>query len=311
MSATAVASSFAIEAYRLLDLGDAASAIQLASDGVRAFPIYIGGYLALADCYLALGHPEAAAVILDETERRFPDRKAITTRRELVARAYATATRVSQWQTPSPGNAPESEESNESVPVDATIGERTEEQPFNDLPEEPAPVVSSSAPSLPDVSPLRIIDLAPPLADTRTIRSASMRLIPGLEYTSLRFEGTKRRGGRAIQHIPEPPSFREFHEPRVPPTSVKRPDANAALERLAERISRVRITPDDLESRPPAPAPAPSRLPLVQSETLVSIYMKQEKWDEAIASLQALIAAHPDRAASLQSMLDECLKRRS
>jgi tetratricopeptide (TPR) repeat protein len=293
-TAPTVSPGFARDVYRSLNEQQVDAALKLAADGVRAYPAYLGGYVLLADCYHALGHPEAAAVILDEAERRFPNRQAVHSRRHRPLPA-TSAPPVEHASTPEAEHttAPEAEHIStpEAEHISTPEAERT------------------STPA--EVYPLRMIDLAPPLADTRVIRSSSMRLIPGLEFTSLRFEGTTRRGGRALQFLPEPPGFRDFHEPRPIPPSTQKAEPKEALERLAERISRVRMSADDLEKRPPAPAPAPSQNVAMHSETLVRIYMQQQHWDKAIASLLVLQQTNPEDAERLQGLVDECERRKT
>ena len=70
----------------------------------------------------------------------------------------------------------------------------------------------TTAPDEKKESPLRVIEFGAPPADDRVIRSASMRLIPGLEFTSLRFAG-QRRSDRSISALPQPPAFRTFNQP--------------------------------------------------------------------------------------------------
>lgn len=238
-----VSPTFALDALLLLQQGRPQAALDLAADGVRCYPTYIGGYVALADCFASIGKRDDAQVILNEADRRFPDRAVIRQRRT------------------------------------ALVAVR---------PAEPAPQ--------PTESPLRIIALSRPDSDTRVIRSSAVRLIPGLEYTSLRFE-SQRRSGRSVSALPEPPAFRHFHAPSQRPSTALAPRRGVSLEELANRIGKVRITAEELEKRPPAPDPMASQ-PRVAfaTETLAQIYVQQKSYDQAIEAYTQLMQRHPDRA---------------
>lgn len=148
----------------------------------------------------------------------------------------------------------------------------------------------------PEQPPLRIISLAQPVSEHRTIRSSSMRLIPGLEYTSLRFEGV-RRSDRSVNPLPEPPAFRSFHL-----TSVPAPQRKVSLEELASRIGKVRITAEDLEKRPPAPDPlANNPRAAFVTETLATIYLNQKSYAQAIDAFTQLMEQHPERRDIFQA----------
>lgn len=139
-----------------------------------------------------------------------------------------------------------------------------------------------------------------------------MRLIPGLEYTTLRFEGVKTRGSRSIQFLPEPPAFREFHKPGKsvfgpPPTQQQR---KVSLEELADKIGRVRLTAEELEKRPPAPDPLQEQRHSVVTETLARIYMQQQSYDKAIEAFTHLKVQQPDNAAKFDALIAECTKLR-
>jgi len=159
-------------------------------------------------------------------------------------------------------------------------------------------------------SPLRIIELAPQANDTRVIKSSSVRLIPGLEYTTLRFEGGKHRGQRILQPLSDPPQFREFHAPRKSGKQTDQPvvQKKLSLEELAERIGRVRITPADLEGKPPAPNPIQTPRASVVSETLARIYMEQRNYDKAIDALRILQSQHPTEHQRLQDLINKCIE---
>ena len=304
MDAPAAPVDFARTVSQLLDDGAKENALQLSADGVRTFPTYIGGYIVLADCYAALGSPDDAEVILNEAERRFPGREIVQQRRDLL------------------------EELKQSIQRELELKRETEEK----TEEKPRPMVVRRPPrerkkvvKPRKTSPLRVIDLGQPENDTRVIRSSSVRLIPGLEFTSLRFEASRSMGEHSINILPEPPSFRAFH--KVTPIRKaeggrqkteggnRKADGGAkkkvSLEELANRIGKVRMTPEDLESRPPAPDPMEGeQKPSLVTETLAKIYMQQKSFDKAIESFETLKKRYPDRADEFQKLIDECVKER-
>lgn len=157
-------------------------------------------------------------------------------------------------------------------------------------------------------SVLRIIDTAPTSDDARIIRSSAVRLIPGLEYTTLRFEGMKARGRRAIQPLSEPPSFRDFHSPMRPfarprlhqnvenapaRPAVKKP---LSLEELASRLEKVRMPRPGESTQPPVgPVHTPGTGPALVTETIARIYEQQGALDKALEAYRALQRQKPDK----------------
>jgi len=300
-AAAPVRSDFALEVLRLLEAGRAEAALALAADGVRSYPTYVGGYAVLADCYAALDDIDDAFVILTEAERRFPGRRALSSRRvRYQQRATVEPTTVAPTTVAPTTVAP--------TTVEPTTVEPTTERLIPRRRRERAPVV----PHEKKESPLRVIELGAPPADDRVIRSASMRLIPGLEYTSLRFEG-QRRSGRSISTLPEPPAFRTFNQPLPRPAGKDEPERarKVSLEELADRIGKVRMTAEDLEKKPPAPDPLaeqPKRA--LVTETLATIYLQQQAYDKAIDAFGQLKALHPEKAAHFQALIDKATAAR-
>ncbi|RPI69339.1 MAG: tetratricopeptide repeat protein [Ignavibacteriae bacterium] len=289
-AAPVVTPSFAREALALLGRGQAEPALQLAAEGVKTYPSYLGGYIALADAYAALGHTDDATIILNEAERRFPTFSIVALRRQQLRSSTPFNNEVQQQRSTTPFN-------------NEVQQQRSSTQLHNEVPQRSSPLAES---------PLRVINLAQPVADARVIRSASMRLIPGLEYTTLRFEGSKTRGSRSIQYLPEPPAFREFHKPGrpafgLPPTQPLR---RVSLEELADKIGRVRLTAEELEKRPPAPDPLQEERHSVVTETLARIYMSQKSYDKAIDAFTRLQDVYPDQREKFAALIDECTKLR-
>ncbi len=188
------------------------------------------------------------------------------------------------------------------------------------------------APHATSTSPLRIIDTAQILDDTRIIRSASVRLIPGLEFTTLRFEGTKTRGRREIQTLLDPPPFRRFHparrvlqpvsqqsQPSGPTASHPKPATKPlSLEELANRLERARMPRSGEALTPMAsatqtthvvvPTSASLGLPrqqMVITETIARIYMQQGAYDKAIDAFTALAVSKPEKNEEYQRIIAE------
>ncbi len=318
---TAVRPSFAREALELLDKGQAEPALHLAAEGVRTYPTYLGGYIALADAYAALGYADDAKVILNEAKRKFPMNSVVELRSqtllsnsvvelrssttlsnsvEELRSSTSLSNSVEELRSPTALNS-EARQQSSTTKLDGEARQRSSTTKFDGE----ARQRSSTT--------LRLVNLAPPPSDDRIIRSASMRLIPGLEYTTLRFEGVKTRGSRSIQFLPDPPAFREFHKPGrsvfgPPPTQQPR---KVSLEELADKIGRVRLTAEELEKRPPAPDPLQEVRHSVVTETLARIYMQQQSYDKAIDAFERLREQHPDQADKFEALIAECVKLRS
>ena len=279
--------SFARDVRRMIDDGRLEAAFALSADGVRAFPTYIGGYVLLAECFSALGHFEDARVINEEIMRKWKIRRL---EEEKTRGIEEEKTRGIEERKTEEVEKPILRD-NSSIIMPPRVGLKDEKKKV---------VVKHD-------SPLRIIEFARPVDDTRQIRSSSVRLIPGLEYTSLRFEGAKHRGRRAIQMLSDPPAFREFHAPRKSPfPPEKTTQRKLSLEEIAERIGKVRITAEDLEKRPAAPDPVATPRRSVVSETLARIYMQQKSYDKAIDAFSALKEQKPDSAEKFQALIEEC-----
>jgi len=169
------------------------------------------------------------------------------------------------------------------------------------------------APSHPNV--LRLIEMAPLSTDTRIIRSANVRLIPGLEFTSLRFEGTRSRGRREIAPLLDPPAFRTFHQMRrtMRPTDAgeqrKKP---VTLEELAARLNDARmprnaivdpeVSREDLSAQ---------QAPIIITETIARIYVQQGSYELAIDAFKALQKQKPEKHGEYEKLIKECERKRS
>lgn len=171
-------------------------------------------------------------------------------------------------------------------------------------------------------SVLRIIDTAPTSDDARIIRSSAVRLIPGLEYTTLRFEGMKARGRRAIQPLSEPPSFRDFHSP-MRPFVRPRPHQNVesaparpavkkplSLEELASRLEKVRMPRPGESTQPPVgPVHTPGTGPALVTETIARIYEQQGALEKALEAYRALQRQKPDKHAYFERLIADVSRK--
>jgi len=287
---TKPAPSFAVTASAMLRQNLPVDAAKLCARGLEYFPNYIVGYLLLSEAYHAMGQQTDALLILQEARSRFPQHAHV-------------------------------------------IDERSHSMNQQELIEEPPAVVHTAEPILAmqpatvleivvahaerkisTESVLRIIDTAPHSNDQRIIRSASVRLIPGLEYTTLRFEGMRSRGRREISQLSEPPPFREFHtmlrmtRPAERLRESKRP---VSLEELASRLERARMPrPADMPV-PVASAQPTSTGPTVVTETIARIYMQQGSFDRAIEAFQVLQKAKPEHHSRFEALIAECEQKRS
>lgn len=162
---------------------------------------------------------------------------------------------------------------------------------------------------------LRLIEMAPVTTDNRIIRSASVRLIPGLEFTSLRFEGVRSRGRREITSLLDPPAFRTFHQMRRPTRSADTPEVRkkpVTLEELAARLTDARL--------PKAPAVeqeiskedfSAQQSPIIITETIARIYMQQGSYELAIEAFKNLQKQKPEKHDEFDKLIKECERKRT
>lgn len=312
MEINSPAASFAVTASELLMSGQAEEALQLSADGVRTFPDYVGGYVLLARAYQAIGYIEDAQVILTEAQRRFPWYNLNASILELEQREQAEF--PSELPVSDEPTAESSAEQQLNAGSNGSTAEATEVQK-----QVPAARPEIAGP-FSQHSPLRMIEMAQPTSDTRIIRSSSVRLIPGLEHTSLTIQQHGLRTKRSPLVLPEISPMRRFDAPRPKPLVQPEPRVEPAeqtqaadpkvtsFEELAERISKARISADDLVDKRPAPDPTAEHRQRVVTETLANIYMSQKNYTKAIESFRILKQSKPDQAAKFEARIQECLK---
>ncbi|MFN4985081.1 MAG: hypothetical protein ACK45E_04545 [Ignavibacteria bacterium] len=309
---------FAATAIELLQADSILEAAQLCASGVEHYPDYIGGYILLASAYESLGQMHDAQMIREELHTRFPGLPLLKSYVHLKPFSYA------------PEDVPhivlESEAVLESEPileseVDSDLEQSLEivevqlvleevEERVEEHVEERSDPIFISHPNV-----LRLIEMAPVSSDTRIIRSASVRLIPGLEFTSLRFEGTRSRGRREITSLLDPPAFRSFHQMRrsARPADGSEPRRRAAtLEELAARLHDARMprmaNVEQEESKEDLGA---SGSPIIVTETIARIYMQQGSYELAIDAFKTLQKQKPAKSDEFEKLIKECERKRS
>lgn len=162
---------------------------------------------------------------------------------------------------------------------------------------------------------LRLIEMAPVSTDTRVIRSASVRLIPGLEYTTLRFEGTRSRGRREITALLDPPAFRTFHQmrrmarPSETPEPRKKP---VTLEELAARLTDARMPKSVSHEQEISKVDfSAQQSPIMVTETIARIYMQQGSYELAIEAFKNLQKNKPEKHDEFEKLIKECERKRT
>lgn len=288
---------FALEAAEYLAASRALEAARLSTAGIESYPTYAGGYVMLAKAYAALGQTDDADTMVRDIAVRFPHiTVSLTAYRELQAEPILASIEESQDA---------SILYHETVDTLAMIEEDEYVQYGIDVAPEELPQPPSQV--------LRILESLPIGDETRIIRSSSVRLIPGLEFTTLRVEGLRSRGRRGIGVLPDPPAFRSFHRVRRPqraadPAPSRKP---VSLEELASRLAEAKIPrPSVLDAAPPPVQPAPVSQPIMVTDTIAQIYMQQESYDLAIEAFKTLMSRKPDRKDHYESLIRECERKR-
>jgi hypothetical protein len=318
-------------------------AAQLCASGVEHYPDYIGGYVLLASAYESLGQHHDAQVIREALHTRFPGLPLLKSYIQAQQESLVEDTPdIEEPQTFDEDPVPEVEQIAESVSVlevePATESEvvcfeepaiepvaefsedfiiEAESEVHVELAIEPEPETfegPSPVTSHPNV--LRLIEMAPITTDTRIIRSSSVRLIPGLEFTSLRFEGTRSRGRREITSLLDPPAFRTFHPVRrtARPSETQEPRKKpVTLEELAARLNDARLPRntggnDQEISREDFSA---MQSPIMITETIARIYMQQGSFELAIEAFKALQKQKPEKTVEFEKLIKECERKRA
>jgi tetratricopeptide (TPR) repeat protein len=235
-----------------------------AEELLRRYPRYPTAYVLLAQIYERCGLWQDAHAVLQEAWDRFPRHRGI---------AEALQRLTEQLSEHTEGSA---------APADDTI-------------HEPAPTEAGS-----DVVPTRT-ELTVPLRLIETgneatvhLQSSLVRLIPGLEFTPLRYEAA---GPPSWTPIPPPPPFPEALEDAVrqaelaPLTEVTTP-----LEELLRRLEHARMPKPNEDAAPtPPPEEPPRGAPVVATETMARVYERQGAYQEALRIYEELARRYPDK----------------
>ena len=335
---------FAVEARQLLDSSRAIDAVRLCSMGIEDYPHYAGGYVMLAKAYAQLGLADDAAALARDITMRFPyvhvELSSTYVESEPAIQPDAEPVNITPDEPPAPIDAvtathdvvhvTEHEHVAENEPV-AEHEHVAESEPVaehehvaeDELVAESEFVaehvtvqrnIADAAPTAPTFV-LRMIETAPTADDAPIIRSSSVRLIPGLEFTTLRVEGLRSRGRRGIGSLPEPPAFRAFHTVRRPQRPPEPPPQRKplSLEELASRLVDVKMprqSEADAASARNEPPPPPQPQPILVTDTIATIYMQQQSYDLAIEAFKSLMARKPDRRDHYEALIRECERKR-
>lgn len=308
---------FVLRAAEHLAAHEALEAARLSAAGIETYPLYAGGYVMLAKSYAALGRLDDVQVMVRDIARRFPY-ITISVEAPEVAKSEAVAddnlihveevVLSESWQA-LPDDTPIPEEETtvaevvyEVVRHEAVFVEDPLDETYDEVVQAPSQV-------------LRMIESMPVDDDTRIIRSGSVRLIPGLEFTTLRVEGLRSRGRRGIGALPEPPPFRSFHQVRRPQRTAEPPAQKRAvsLEELAMRLIDAKMPRQSemvAQGTSSAPAANPHAQPILVTDTIAQIYMQQQSYDLAIEAFKTLMSRKPDRAEHYQALIRECERKR-
>ena len=309
---------FALEARQLLASSRPLDAIRVCIGGIDAFPEYAGGYVMLAKAYAALGRSDDAEALVRDISLRFPY---VRVHLPAPEAALLPAEEPLSAQVGDDAMVEPPEESAEELTAEADVAEiaetteveiaETAEVEIEDTPTDEVVVTAISAPT----NVLRMIETAPVADDARIIRSGSVRLIPGLEFTTLRVEGLRSRGRRGIGSLPEPPAFRSFHAVRRPqrpaePAPTRRP---VNLEELAARLIDAKMPrQSEMDASAPRAEPAPVQQPqpILVTDTIATIYMQQQSYDLAIEAFKTLMSRKPDSKEHYEALIRECERKR-
>lgn len=351
-----VTATFALEAQQHLERGDAKTAIALCTKGLDKYPQYVTAYLVLARAFLATGDYDSADKVIEKGMYRAPRTKSFTALRSKTQSVPETSTAPEAGQDilravverevtmPSieelsnDGAAPSTGIETAGLVAAAAFKTLTSEPEQSDRTSTLEKTNESlrtntnptSDPSLSDIADyalqqtiggyLRV--LGKPM-HTNSLRSNNIRLIPGLEFTSLRLQSglMDKRGLRSqfvLPEIPVAPIWEEIapeygsHSPatiftipafRDSVTPEKLPDGDALTnewEALAQKLTTVEMPPVSaltLDEDHHAPHPSVvaalderSRIaPNLVSETMANIYVVQGAYTEALSAYQLLL----------------------
>jgi hypothetical protein len=157
---------------------------------------------------------------------------------------------------------------------------------------------------------LRLVEAAGGESVVR-LRSAIVRLIPGLEFAPLRLSSPAQSSLR-IAEPPLPP----FPSVGVPEEAME-PEELSPLELLAQRLKQARIPPRSEPEEllptepPPEPEPETAPTPMVLTETMARIYEQQGAYEQALRVYEELCRREPHRRAEYERAIARLRERLS
>ncbi len=335
---TSISPTFALQAHTLLEGGQPVEAISLCEQGIELYPDYTTAYTVLAKAYRLTGDIRAAVESIERGLQRMPlDRSLL----RLHSQMRHPASEQIPGAAPEPEQPeielpePEQPEIELPEPEQPEIELPEPEQPEIELPEPEQPqernTVQPTSAEQPATAPqlftavpggiklvqahgnghhapqrhthLRVIESAGESSDMPSLiwRSRNVRLIPGLEFTPLRFESKKDKLYRRTYKIPDPPPFPDFPVEKKKAIRLQPEESRGnltPLEELARRLEAARIPRVEEEESHPViePTTDTERRPAMVSETIARIYEMQGATQEAIRAYEALARQKPDQA---------------
>jgi len=273
---------------RLLAAGEYAAALPYAEQLRERFPEDPLGIVALVRIY-AVVRPEALPELLCEALERFPRHATLLQYAEHVARAEP------------------SEEHAECAAHPADVASVQTAEPGI---EPPATVEKQAAEPAVATPLLRLVEAAGGESVVR-LRSAIVRLIPGLEFAPLRLSSPAQSSLR-IAEPPLPP----FPSVGIPEEAME-PEELSPLELLAQRLKQARIPPRSEPEEllptepPPEPEPETAPTPMVLTETMARIYEQQGAYEQALRVYEELCRREPHRRAEYERAIARLRERLS
>ncbi len=287
---------------RLLAAGEYAAALPYAEQLRERFPEDPLGIVALARIY-AVVHPEALAALLREALEHFPRHAALLQYTEHSARAEHSRGHTEHAAHPAELASVQAAEPDVEPP--AAAEERAAEPGM----QPPAAVEEHTAAEPAVATPLlRLVEAAGGETVVR-LRSAIVRLIPGLEFAPLRLSSP----AQSLLRVVEPP-LPPFPNVGVPEEAIE-PEELSPLELLARRLKQARIPPRNQPEEPlptePPPEPETAPTPMVLTETMARIYEQQGAYEQALHIYEELCRREPHRRAEYERAIARLRERLS
>ncbi len=286
---------------RLLAAGEYAAALPYAEQLRERFPEDPLGIVALARIY-AVVYPEALPALLREALERFPRHAALLQHAEHVMRAERSREHAEHAAHPT------DLASVQAVEPDVEPATAAEEHAAEPGVQPPTAVEEHTAGPAAATPLLRLVEAAGSETVVR-LRSAIVRLIPGLEFAPLRLSSPAQSSPRIAEPLLPPfPNIRVSEE-------AMEPEELSPLELLARRLKQARIPPrsEPEESLPTEPPPEPETAPtpMVLTETMARIYEQQGAYEQALHIYEELCRREPHRRTEYERAIARLRERLS